>query len=245
MRLLTGWGKILHQFGFYDYYGHYSMFGPWGVVHKMREDLPALRELGGTFLMIEAQPNFGIDGLNLYIAGRLAWDTQADVDALLQEYFTKLYGPAADPMRRFWLATERHYALARPGSHAAQRVTADPELWAELDACLKEAELAVANAHQRFKDRVTLNRDGFELGRRLHEIDAKANRREQNPDYAAALALAKQHAPWIQMTRTKYGTADPYWPQLLASYFYAELDEKLAELEAKAKGPAGGAPPAP
>ncbi|HVF09882.1 MAG TPA: DUF4838 domain-containing protein, partial [Abditibacteriaceae bacterium] len=133
LRLLKGWGKILPQFGFYDYYGQFRMFGPWGIVHKIREDLPAFRDLGGTYLMIEAQPNFAINGLNLYIAARLAWDVDADVDVLMEEYFTKFYGPAAAPMREYWLAMERHYALTRSGPLAIERVSARPEMWQELE----------------------------------------------------------------------------------------------------------------
>ena len=37
--LVKGWGKLLPQFGYYDYYGHWTFPGPWGMVHKMREEL--------------------------------------------------------------------------------------------------------------------------------------------------------------------------------------------------------------
>src|SRR3712207_7628105 len=53
--IVKGWGAKVTQLRFYDYYGQYNFFGPWGIVHKMREDLPAFRELGGTFVMIESQ----------------------------------------------------------------------------------------------------------------------------------------------------------------------------------------------
>ena len=52
--LVKGWGSRLKQLGFYDYYGHYTFFGPWAIVHKMREDLPAFHDAGGTFVMLEA-----------------------------------------------------------------------------------------------------------------------------------------------------------------------------------------------
>lgn len=167
--LLRGWGGILSQFGYYDYYGHWHTFGPWGMVHKMREDLPAFRDLGGTYLMIEAQPNFAAQGLNHYIAARLAWDLNADVDVLLEEFFAKYYGPAAGPMRSYWLTIERAYALERPGPNAEDRVLMNPSLWRQLDEHLTQAENAVAplpEQHQRFKDRIAFHRDGFELGRR-------------------------------------------------------------------------------
>ena len=44
---------------------------------------------------------WGFDDYAMYLASRLAWDPWVDTDALRRDYFTKLYGPAADPMDRF------------------------------------------------------------------------------------------------------------------------------------------------
>jgi len=40
--------------------------------------------------------------LTYYILGKVAWDNQADVDALMKEHFQLLYGPAADLMMGFF-----------------------------------------------------------------------------------------------------------------------------------------------
>ena len=45
--------------------------------------------------------------LNDYIRSQLLWDPDLDVEALLQEYCTLFYGPAAKPMREFWSLAER------------------------------------------------------------------------------------------------------------------------------------------
>lgn len=232
-KLIAGWGKILPQFGFYDYYGHWDIFGPWGQVQKMREDLPAFRDLGGSFLMIEAQPNFSIHGLNLYIASRLACDVDADVDSLLDEFFTKYYGPAATPMRRYWMTIERYYALTRPGGHAAQRVNANPAMWPELDQLLKVAETSVAGADQRFKDRVAFNRDGFELGRRQHEFTERLATPPANIDVKQSLAEIDAGMKWLHSRREKYSTPTGYWPTFLASYFYPEIENRVGEAKKK------------
>ncbi len=39
--------------------------------------------------------------LDLYLLSRLWWDRDADVDAMLDEYFANYYGPAAESMQRF------------------------------------------------------------------------------------------------------------------------------------------------
>jgi len=74
-----------------------------------------LRELKGQTLgeMIEIydhpagkEATFGydplaIEHLNLYLTSRLWWDASQDVDALVAEYLTSYYGPAAAPMKAF------------------------------------------------------------------------------------------------------------------------------------------------
>ncbi|HVF09717.1 MAG TPA: DUF4838 domain-containing protein [Abditibacteriaceae bacterium] len=234
-RHFVGWSKMLPRMGFYDYYGHYRLFGPWGIVHKFREDLPAFRDMGGTYLMIEAQPNFAMHGFNLYIASQLTWNVDADVDALMEEFFTKFYGPAAEPMRKYWLAIERRYALARPGPDAIDRVTANPELWRELDGYLKQAEAIVAGADQRFRNRITFNRDGFEMGRRQHELIRKYAQPAAELNYEQTVAYVKEGTQWLSEMKKKYPSADGYYPSLIASYLYSGLEGPLAELEVRAK----------
>jgi hypothetical protein len=210
--ILEGWAKDVKQLGFYDYYGHYNFFGPWGILHKMREDLPAFHEMGGTFLVIESQPNFAMHGLNLYIASRLAWDVNADVDALVEEYVTKFYGPAADAMREFYRGAERHYALTRPGTEAALRVAERESFWTELGKSLAEAERATASlsgAERRYRDRVAFARDGFTIGRRVFDLN-----RGRLDGEAKKKAKAE-----FESIKAKYGAADPYWPTAVAPYF--------------------------
>ena len=238
--LVKGWGARLTQLGFYDYYGHWSYWGPWGIVHKIREDLPAFRDLGGTYVMIEAQPNFAIHGLNLYIASRLAWNIDADVDLLLEEFFTKFYGPAADPMRNYWLAIERHQALTRPGSNVQDRMANKREMWVELDAYLAEATALVVDADQRFKDRITFHRDGFDWGikRLLLEDDYNIGLTRfpyvdlnKGHDFSSTLELLEQNKAWFDQTYNKYASAADYWPPLTAVYFRPNISKKIEKLK--------------
>jgi len=234
MRLVKGWGGMLTQLGYYDYYGHYYYFGPFAVIHKMREDLPAFRELGGTFLILETQPNFGMQGLNNYIAGRLEWDLDADVDLLLEEFFTKYYGPAADSMRRFWLTAERFYALERPGIMTETRVAVRPEFWNELDSCLKQAEKVAANLpaeQKRFADRIRLNRDAFDYAllhaRYSYEFLRREERLGGKVDHAAAIEFLREHGSRIEELQKKYSSSDLYWPVMVREYFFINVQDDI------------------
>jgi hypothetical protein len=226
--LVTKWGAILAQMGFYDYYGHYNFFGPYGIVHKIREDLPAFKDAGGTFVMIEAQPNWGMDGLSLYVAAQLVWNLDADVDVLMEEYFEKFYGPAAAPMRAFWLTAERKFALERPGADTARRVSRGPGFWDEQEAWLKKAEALVAapGVAERFRERVQFNRDGFDLGRRMFDAQEKYFPPGGEPDFAGALQAVKDNQAWMDRLRAKYTGGDRgKYPTLLARYYWPTAGE--------------------
>lgn len=239
-RLVKGWGSRLKQFGFYDYYGHYYYFGPWGIIHKIREDMPAFRDLGGTFIMMEAEACFPSQGLNHYVASRLTWNVDEDVDLILDEFYEKYYGPAEVPMRTFWQAAERRYALTRPGTHG-ERAAEDPEFWSELDSYLKQAEHAVAaaNVPQRFKDRVLCHREGFDYGRTLLRLLQIAPHSGKRPALTEAnrreiLKILTENKERFAALKKKYKGGD-YWPPFMPDYCWLDVDAKIDSLKKTGK----------
>ena len=47
--------------------------------------------------------------MNYYVFGKVMWDASTDVDALLEEHFRLMYGPAAAEMKAFYDTLERHW----------------------------------------------------------------------------------------------------------------------------------------
>lgn len=47
-----------------------------------------------------------INHLHYYLTGLLLWDSDQDVNALLEDYYTNFYGPAAPEMKKFWTRAE-------------------------------------------------------------------------------------------------------------------------------------------
>ena len=236
LRLMKGWGTLLSQFGFYDYPTDYVHYAPYGQVMKLREDLPLARELGVTFTVIEGQPILATSALNLYICGRLQYDVNEDVDVLMEEFFHKFHGPAAEPMRKYWLGAEYYTATLRPGPRAQDLMTRLPEMWTELDGYLREAEAIVAklpDPEKRFRDRVAYQRRGFELARRKCAIrDAiYAPRKKVRPEGLTAENRQRVEAyrRWIAATRKMHAESEGYWPPLIPGYYYAELEQFLTQ----------------
>jgi len=90
----------------------------------------------------------------------VVWALNADVDMLWKSTAGKFYGPAAEPMRKFWLAAG--------GTSPGTRRRRTRPTWSRparlLGRAGREPERGgkrVAGAPQRFRDRVQFNRDGF------------------------------------------------------------------------------------
>jgi len=93
--------------------------------------------------------------LNLYVTAKCMWDADLDVDALLQDYYTGFYGPAADPMAAFWQRAEAIHT-ERPLAEAVTKYpTKDLD---EMLALLNQAVDATATGTP-YRQRVDLVRD--------------------------------------------------------------------------------------
>lgn len=108
------WCKVASHMVKYDYYG-LGWFTPRYYPHLVADDLKFVRKNGVVGHYCEICPYWIMTGPQLYMAAQLLWDTDQDPDALLDEYFTSLYGNAAPTMKRFYSTLERIWAKERPG----------------------------------------------------------------------------------------------------------------------------------
>ena len=70
----------------------------------------------------------GFNHLNVYVTARYYWDADQDINALLNEYYEKFYGPAAKEMKAFIEYSEANWQRmdkeAAPGARAAELLNA-------------------------------------------------------------------------------------------------------------------------
>jgi hypothetical protein len=150
-RYFLGWSKVCRRIMFYEYYYKASWCGlPWPVVHMLRRDLPYLRQHGVVGLASQWSPNHANNGLGFYVASKLLWDADLDVDLLLDDFYAKAYAEASGPMRRYHERLQR--AMAESGLHVAQQRAFrqmwklfTPELLRALRSDLAEAKRVVVD----------------------------------------------------------------------------------------------------
>lgn len=116
----------------WDYYLHAQPRGPWEGVpvyfpHIIADDLRSLKGISrGEHIEVyrnywENQDTWdalAANHLNCYVTARLYWDVNQDLEALLDEYYDKFYGPARQQMKAFveyaeanWMHANRDVAV--------------------------------------------------------------------------------------------------------------------------------------
>ena len=90
--------------------------------HLIAEDLRSLKGLSqGEFIELSHGYGKGIgdmhapifNHLNVYVTARYYWDAGQDINALLNEYYEKFYGPAAKEMKEFIEYSEANWPLMK------------------------------------------------------------------------------------------------------------------------------------
>lgn len=191
-RLLRDWQRLIPDVYFYEYYytdGWRNFPGP--LIHAIRHDIPHYREIGSPGLFTQ----YGLvwnHFLNYYIAGKLLWDAEADVDALLDDLYRRFFGPAAEPMAAYYTAlieaiggTQQHMCLCSLGGHDP-RLIFTPALMADLRARLDKAQELAAG------DRL--------VSARLRKIAASQEYAERFIAYLDLRDRALQAAPGAERT---------------------------------------------
>lgn len=120
-------------------------------VHKLAEDFQYLahHSMIGTDLD-SCTHHWATQGLNYYVAARLHWNPDLDVDALIDDYCQSGFGAAADSVKQYFMRIEKltnEMAAARPALHPTTPYTF--EVIEQLQAILEEASRQAATPKTR------------------------------------------------------------------------------------------------
>lgn len=96
------WSDTATRMGIYEY-----MYGGGFVIPRIynRQLFPNIQNhygVGVDGFYAEAYPNWGLDGPKYWLVSKLLWNARADAAALEDEFHQRMFGPAADVMKRYF-----------------------------------------------------------------------------------------------------------------------------------------------
>jgi hypothetical protein len=204
---LEHWAKIANHLYIYEYYNKGAWGGlPYHQVHLIREDMPYYHGLGAEgFYTQGAGARWSACGLNHYVAAKLAWDVDLDVDRILDDFYQKFYGEAAEPMRDYWESLQQAFAdydecLSPFGRAWTTLAAADiftPQAIAAMEDAVSRAEEAAQT--QAVRDRVELIRRRVDLTRKAMDYLTAIQAPFKDIDLKDAKAVAAAHKKAIKI----------------------------------------------
>jgi hypothetical protein len=141
--------------------------------------------------------HWAVQGMNYYVCARLNWNPALTYEAVLDDYCRSGFGPAAEPVKRYFRLAERTW---RPELHDRKHPMAAlnlaPDLLAELRGALAEADAAAAG-DETVRRRIAFLRMGLNWNALLAALADLAQTAEQNQPYdrgrAEALMMLAGH----------------------------------------------------
>ena len=163
--LTRQWARRCAHLSRYDYYGM-GCFTPRFYPHAVAEQIKFDKSIGLEGMYIEVYTFLPHTAPMIWLTAKLQWDHRLDADALLGEFYGKMYGPAAPTMGRYWNLLERSWNTPRPGREGwvhrritNQALAMSPEDLDAAEALLEKALGEAATAKER--ERIGIHRDAL------------------------------------------------------------------------------------
>jgi len=142
--MLRHWGKLCDKVWIYNY--NYTMlvgkFTLTPMVHRLRRNIPRLQQWGLLGFHDQDEADWSLTGLpTRLVRAALEWDPRTDVDALLDDFYTRWFGQAAGSMKDYYNALES--AFEKSTAHGHEDVVLNsiytPSLMKTLEAAIQNA----------------------------------------------------------------------------------------------------------
>ena len=164
-KAILNWSVFGNPIVVYTYYGSYASFSLWPQVHAIRRDIPWYRRHGVVGLYSETHQHWGTQHLNFIVFPRLLWDADTDVDALVDEFCTLFYGPAAKSMRAYYDLLEATAEKGPPQYHMNSDIIVafSPQVLEQLADLIEQAQAAAQDADALYRKRLDFAAKGFRV----------------------------------------------------------------------------------
>ena len=256
VQLIKEWQALGCHVYFYEYYWKVNWLDlPWPIVHSVREDMKWYKEnhCRGVFTQFNRDCVWQQFPAH-YVAARLLWDVDADVDKIMDEMFRDLFGKAGPHMKAYWDLIESQMATC--GQHFPGRgLSFGPAVYTdEVRAQVRKHYDAAVAANDDPTVAERLGKIGLSLEYTdrlmLHATLRQASTSE--PDPAKAYELAKQalgvldtlvtevrtdRAKWSGVVSTSVVSTRSYFGKILPAWERAVARKRVAIQKAVAALP--------
>jgi len=163
-KVIDGWASKAEHIAYRTYnYNLAECLLPFSKLSVWKHDIPYLVKKGCIGFNLESLVNWEIYGPHLYQSIRLAYNPDADSDAMMEDYFMKFYGPQAGPfMKRYWLSIDQAFANLKceSGSFYALHLVYTPQFLDKLNGLVKKASNA-AKDNEKYSARIAMTSQGL------------------------------------------------------------------------------------
>lgn len=164
------------------------------------QDVQQYRKAGILGVSTESRNAIATTFLNLYLRGQLMWNPDADIPALLVDFYEKFYGPAAKPMQVYWDAVFKAWdeTIVTEHEYFAAPAIYSPELLQLMREKMQEAEklaeplrkkTALSGKEKLWLDRIAFTRMSCDLTNLYLDMVRAA---AAEIDYAKAVKFGEQ-----------------------------------------------------
>lgn len=170
-----------------------------------RKDVKTYRDLGILGFATESRNAIATTFTNLHFRGQLMWNPELDVDSELALFYRNFYGPAAEPMQRYWGAIYDSFENSLMIDHEYYII---PALYPQrlVDGLAAELEQASAD-DEPYRSRLQMTRTAFEV---LRSYTQMVQAGAVEGDYAKAVQLGRQGLAAREALTTQNGTFTTY-----------------------------------
>ena len=109
-KLVDGWDALGVKQVYRGYFFNLADQGlPFSMTDQVKSEIPYYHKKGFIACRVECMPMWAHHAPSLYLATKLFWNADADPQAVLDDFFSKFYGPAAKPARAYFDLLEKSY----------------------------------------------------------------------------------------------------------------------------------------
>ena len=187
----------------YDYYS-FGWLVPRYYPHRLAEDIRRMRDIGVKGIFAEDTPPWPAIGPSFYVVAKLWWDPDLDVDELIDEFHTTLFGPAAEPMARYWDRHEKLWLKKRPGKwfEGLANMTTQASMFSPADLAYLDQQFAdahkLAGDDEVIQERIRFFERGWQFASHYIREHHLLGQLQDAESAEAAAELAKQLLAAVQ-----------------------------------------------